>query len=136
METCLGLIDIPQAKKALNGAAMGLGGCVFVLLQGIIGADDLKVGISFLIQALEAFRLSLWWVLRHGAKIRKEPACYFTIQKYLFVSHMRNWFLGHDHDLVSFGVWYKNNHHQIPEGCNIAFLSKLVAGRNCTRTGH
>lgn len=37
------------------------------------------------------------------------------------LSHMRSWFLGHDHDWISFGAWSNGNPYGIPDGIYYSF---------------
>ncbi len=37
------------------------------------------------------------------------------------LAHMRSWFLGHDHDWVSFGAWSNGNPYSVPDGLYYSF---------------
>lgn len=37
------------------------------------------------------------------------------------IAHMRSWFLGHNHDWVSFGAWSNGNSYGVPEGIYYSF---------------
>ena len=37
------------------------------------------------------------------------------------LSHMRSWFLGHNHDWISFGAWSNGNSYGVPEGLYYSF---------------
>lgn len=37
------------------------------------------------------------------------------------LQHMRSWFLGHNHDWISFGIWSNNNTYNVPEGLFYSF---------------
>jgi malate dehydrogenase len=42
------------------------------------------------------------------------------------VAHMRDWFLGHPHDWVSFGAWSSNNPYQIPDKLYFSFPVTII----------
>ena len=37
------------------------------------------------------------------------------------LEHMKSWFLGHNHDWISFGIWSDKNPYQVPEGLFYSF---------------